>query len=146
MRKGSEGSDSKREPRSTIHVNRGNGPDRPWLPNNFLTLQPETPTLIHIPFSSRSPSTASKDGHFDLRLWLSTATFRAGNDYKAVLPSAVKVSWWRWVTQGKDDVDQNENEGVPFLDEEEQLSIYVVDDDVAFTCVRKHILPPTQPH
>lgn len=140
-----KGSDSKPEPRSTIDVNRGHGPDRPWLPTSFLTLQPETPTLIHVPFYSRSPSIASKDGHFDLRLWLSTATFQTGNAYKAVLPSAVKVSWWRWAAQGKDNDNDDNNEGVPLMEEEEQLPIYVFDDDVTFTCVGQHVLPSTQP-
>lgn len=139
-----KGSDSKLEPRSTIDVNRGHGPDRPWLPNSFLTLQPETLTLIHVPFYSRSPSIASKDGHFDLRFWLSTATFQTGNAYKAVLPSTVKVSWWRWATQGKEEDNDNGNKGVPLLPEEKQLPIYVVDDDVTFTCVGQHVLPPTQ--
>ena len=137
-----EGSDSKPEPRNTIHVNRGHGPDRPWLPNSFLTLEPEKPTPIQIPFGSQSPLTASEDGHFSVRLWMNTATFETGNTYKAVLPPAVKVSWWRWATQGKD----NDDEGVPFLPEEEQLPICVVDDDVTFTCVGQHATPPTQPH
>jgi hypothetical protein len=135
-------SDSKPEPRSTIDVNRGHGPDRPWLPNNLLTLEPETPTRIQIPFNSRSPSIASQGGHFDFRLWTSTATFQTGVAYKAVLPSAVRVSWWRWATQGKG----NGSEGVPVLPEEEQLPIYVVDDDVAFTCVGHHVAPFTPPH
>lgn len=54
-----EGSDSKPEPRSTVNVNRGHRPDRPWLLSSFLTLKPETPTPVQIPFTSRSPSTAS---------------------------------------------------------------------------------------
>jgi hypothetical protein len=135
-------SDSKPEPRSTIDVNRGHGPDRPWSPNNLLTLEPETPTRIQIPFNSRSPSIASPGGHFDFRLWMSTATFQTGVAYKAVLPSAVKVSWWRWAAQGKG----NGNEGVPVLSEEEQLPVYVADDDVAFTCVGHHVAPSTHPH
>jgi hypothetical protein len=135
-------SDSKPEPRSTIDVNRGHGPDRPWSPNNLLTLEPETPARIQIPFNSRSPSIASQGGHFDFRLWMSTATFQTGIAYKAVLPSAVKVSWWRWATQG----EGNDSESVPVLPEEEQLAVYVVDDDATFTCVGHHVAPSTHPH
>ncbi|KAF2845728.1 hypothetical protein T440DRAFT_558664 [Plenodomus tracheiphilus IPT5] len=134
-----KGSDLKPDPRSTIHVNRGHGPDRPWLPNSFLTLEPEKPTLIQIPFGSGSPSTAPKDGQFSNRLWMNTVTFETGNTYEAVLPSAVKVSWRRWERQ----VEDNDDKGVPFLPEEEQLPICVGDDNVTFTCVGQHAAPPT---
>jgi hypothetical protein len=132
--------DSNLEPRSTVHVNRGHGPYRPWLPNSLLTLEPHTPTQIQIPFNSRSPSASG--AHFDFRLWISTATFQTGVAYKAVLPSAVKVSWWRWVTQG----ENNYEEEVPVLPEEEQLPIRVVDSDVSFTCVGQHVAPSSQPY
>jgi hypothetical protein len=154
------GSDEGPVGRSTIYVNKGNGPYRSW--SSLLTLQPETPTVIHIPFNSQRPSTAPKDGHFDAQLWINASSFETGNTYKAVIPSAVKISWWRWEKQGKVSWWQwatrgtvswlrwaiqgkgDDEEDVPVLPEEEQLSICVVDTNVTFTCIGQPVVPPTQ--
>lgn len=72
------------EARSTVDVNTGHGPDRPWVLNSILILEPETLTWIQISFNSRKPAIASQDGHFDYRPWMSTATFQTGIAYKAI--------------------------------------------------------------
>lgn len=151
------------EPRSTIHVNRGNNLDRPWTPHTFLALKPRTPTRINILFGPRGSSASSETRRFNPRLWINTTTFETNGSYTALLPSAVKVSWWRWAApcevqyhlpaemQGfsaawcavrqwwisKEDFE----EGVPILAEGEQLPIRVVGDRITFTCVGQRVEP-----
>lgn len=96
----------------------------------MLRLEPEAPVLIDIAFGSRRFGNGGEGG-FDLRLWMNTAMFEAGESYKAVLPPGGKVSWWCWAEKG----GSEESGGVPVLPEEEQLPIHVVDADVRFTCV-----------
>ncbi|KAH9865336.1 hypothetical protein J1614_008919 [Plenodomus biglobosus] len=159
-----QGGDSKPELRGTIDVNKGNGPDRPWATDEFLVVEPESPTIIRISFGSQGLAASSATKHFDHRLWMDTSTFVTDESYKAVLPPGVKVSWWRWaspqevqnhmpdqmegfsaacvaVRQWWNDKD-NDAGGVPVLSDEEQVPICVDEAGVTFTCVGKHMELP----
>lgn len=48
------GRDSVPEPRSTVHVDRCGGSDRPWSPRDSLTLEPGISSLVNVPFNSRA--------------------------------------------------------------------------------------------
>lgn len=159
-----QGGDGTPEPRSTIDVNRGYEPDRSWNANDFLVLEPETPLPIDDPFNSTTSPATAKTRHFDFRLLLSTASLKTGATYKAMLPSATKVSWWRWATpheirhhvpdlklgrsaastalrrwwNGGDDNEQ----GVPVLPEGEQLPVRISGAGVFFTCVGQFVERP----
>jgi hypothetical protein len=129
-------------------------PTRTWNSANFIVLDPGAPKSIRIPFGALEPLAGDQ---FDLRFWMNTAAFKAGNAYKARLPSTAKVTWWRIATaaevksgtpalpggflsaltsaviswwNGPCSVD----EGVPVLPEAEQLTVVVEGDGVSFTC------------
>jgi hypothetical protein len=153
-------------PRSTRYVNRGNGPYRPWHPASFLTLTPGKEVHIAVPFGSANPPPVG-DGRFDVRLWITTAGFRAGEAYVARLPAGVRVSWWRWAGARDDEVPAarvgvaaaaafravlewwrggdggagGEEGDVPVLPEDEQLVIEVVGEGVTFTCFGEPVGP-----
>jgi hypothetical protein len=77
-----------------------------------MVLEPGVGVEIGVLFGTRG------DGTCDVRLWINTATFEAGETYAAALPRRVKVSWWRWATQEDEHADtsilEDEDErGVP---------------------------------
>ncbi|KAF2995094.1 hypothetical protein E8E13_003609 [Curvularia kusanoi] len=138
-----EGSDIP-EPRSIIFIT---PPGRSWSPGYFISLEPEMPTLIRIPFGSQKSS--GSDRRSDFPLLFQTSTFKTENVYKAELPSAVRITWWRWASwwnwttwwrwNSSGDVSD-----VPVLPEEDQLPIRVVNNDVTFKCVGEHVVAPSK--
>jgi hypothetical protein len=145
--------------RNTIHI-QYDGPARSWDSKDFLVLEPQIPLEIGVPFNSPASRKKAKEeiegaAHFDLYLYMNTASFETGEMYKAVLPQGRKVDWWRWATAkeveaGYRALDERgsvsetvcrwwkgemDDKGVPALGEEEQLSIKVVGEDVVLKCV-----------
>ncbi|XPS71010.1 hypothetical protein M3J09_003201 [Ascochyta lentis] len=119
------------------------------------------PTLIDIPLSSQSSPASPETKRFDLRLWMNTATFERGESYTATLPSANKVSWWRWATPREVQYrvpshthslstawsavylwmngEEGHESGVPVLPRKEQLVVCVLGAGVTFTCVGRRV-------
>ncbi|KAF3047304.1 hypothetical protein E8E11_008789 [Didymella keratinophila] len=139
-------------PRSTLHVCGYGGPERPWVPREFLRLDPGVLRVINIPFGSRSHLGEKKEERqFDVRFWFNTAGFETGGKYTAVLQEGGRVSWWRWAG-GDGEVYEDaaalegvsvwrmwwrwmwkgkggEGGGVPVMPVEEQISIHILEGD-----------------